>query len=217
MSILKKLLNLLYPVKCVFCHKLLSGENIRICDKCRESLPYAQGECFSRSFQHIEKCISALEYTGDVCASLHRYKFSSVLAYCEPYSELLLEALEKSGIEFDVLSWVPLSRKRLRERGYDQSFLLATALAKRIDYPVSSVLIKRKNVAAQSGAGNRESRMRNIAGAYIPFNSELIENKSVLLIDDIVTTGSTLSECAGVLLDAGCSRVYALTVAGSVM
>lgn len=133
--------------------------------------------------------------------------------YADVYGEMLMHHLGEFVNSADVISYVPLSRQRLRSRGYDQARLLAEYLAKASGKRCVPVLKKHRNTAPQSGTGGAEERKKNIKGAYVPLNSKDFRGLTVLLTDDIVTTGSTVSECAAVLKTAGAKSVYAVTVA----
>ena len=143
--------------------------------------------------------------------SLHRYKFQGAAAYYRIYAELMSACLSEHGLTPDLVTWVPLSRKRLRRRGYDQARLLAEEVARLQGLPCERTLEKIRNNPAQSGTSGVEQRQKNVLGVYRPVTS--FTGEHVLLIDDIVTTGSTLSEAAKMLLDAGAGEVSALTLA----
>jgi len=146
--------------------------------------------------------------------SIHRFKFYRCDFYAEIYSKLIEECLGKHpDIVFDYITWVPLSRKRLRKRGYDQVKLIADKLARTIDKPIWCMLKKARDTKAQSTLQDKSKRRANIAGAYTIAHNTDVHGLSILLIDDVVTTGSTLSECAKVLLLGGAERVYCATVA----
>lgn len=213
MGFISTLLDLLFPPKCVFCGRILAAAGDGWCGKCTETLPYAlnggrqEGEDF-------DFCVSPLYYKGVVRKSIHRYKFGGASAYAGTYAKLLADCIrEQPDIDFDMISWVPLSGKRKRSRGYDQAMLLALAAALELGRATAETLIKPNDVRAQSELGGREERSANISGAYVAGDPELIEGKCILLIDDIITTGSTLSECARVLLSAGAGRVICATLA----
>ena len=211
MKLIEILLELLYPSRCAFCGRLVkAGENI--CRGCVRTLPYTAGNA-AQSFENIEKCASPLYYEGKVRASLLKYKFSGCAVYSKAYGKLMADCLDEADMFCDMITWVPLSKKRLRKRGYDQARLLAEAVAEEEELPCVRTLHKLRDTPAQSGMGNRENRRKNIAGAYEVIPTEELKEKSILLIDDIVTTGSTLSECAGMLKKAGAHSVSALTVA----
>ena len=215
MSFISSLLDLLFPPKCVFCGKVLSRGDEDWCGKCTETLPYALDGGFQEG-EYFDFCISPLYYKGVVRKSILRFKFGGAAAYADAYGKLLADCIrEHPGINYDIISWVPLSGKRERSRGYDQAMLLALATALELNDVAAETLKKPKDVQAQSELSGRVERSANISGAYIAPDPELIAGKCILLIDDIVTTGSTLSECAKVLLSAGASRVVCAALASA--
>lgn len=217
MKFLHKLFDLLFPPKCIFCHKLLwdgDGDGDSICNKCETSLPYTTEANGVTTADFITKCVSPLFYRDNVRSSIHRYKFHRCDFYCKPYAKLIEECLEKHpDITFDYITWVPLSRKRLRKRGYDQAKLLADCLARDLNKPIWGMLRKIRNTKTQSTLKDKSQRRANIAGAYTLSHGTDVQGLTILLVDDVVTTGSTLSECAKVLLLGGAERVYCATVA----
>jgi len=159
-------------------------------------------------------CVSPLYYTGDVRRSILRYKFRGASHYADVYGKFLAECILKSpDITYDIVSWVPLSDKRERSRGYDQAMLLAMATALELDEIAVETLKKPHDVRAQSELGDKVQRSANISGAFVASDPELINGKQVLLIDDVVTTCSTLDECAKVLLSAGAAGVVCAALA----
>ena len=212
MSVLDRLLELLYPTRCAFCHKLLDGGQ-KVCPACLRSLPYTPMAAQRQSFPHVEACVSPLYSEGNVRLSLHRYKFKSLTAYAEVYADFVAKCIDENGIICDSITWVPLSRRRLRRRGYDQARLLAEALAKRLRLPCERTLVKKKDNPPQSRTGKAAARRANVSGVYAPERGADLTGKRLMLVDDIVTTGATLSEAAGVLRAAGASAVFAATVA----
>ena len=163
----------------------------------------------------MDQCLSPLYYHGSVKDSLHRYKFDGLSAYADIYSEFIVKCIDENQISCDSITWVPLSCRRLRKRGYDQAELLAKGIGKRLGLPPVRLLKKRRDTPPQSKTGSAEKRRANIAGAYTCLRPEQVAGKRVLLVDDIVTTGATLSEAAGVLKKAGAVEVLAATVARS--
>ena len=126
-------------------------------------------------------------------------------------TECIENNLDCSGI--DVISCVPLSSKRLRKRGYNQAELLAKEISKNLAIPEKQLLKKIKDNPAQSGTDSTKERLSNVSGVYALNDNAEVSGKTVLLVDDIVTTGATLSECARVLRKEGVARVYAVTLA----
>ena len=135
--------------------------------------------------------------------SIRRYKFKGRQGYHKTYGRLVAQCVrDHLAGRYDLITWVPLSDRRRRERGYDQAFLLSGAAA-----------LKGRNTQAQSGLSDDAARRANVLGAYTIVDPELVEGKRVFLIDDVVTTGSTLSECARVLRSAGAAEVLCATLA----
>lgn len=212
-KVIRYLLDLLFPSRCILCREFISPGRPRICGKCQARLPLTEpgskkhGDFFSG-------CISALYYEGAVKQSILRYKFHGAQSYAHAYGELLASRIyEDYGEDYDVISWVPLAPDRLRSRGYDQSERIAGDAARRLCRPLVRTLRKRRGVRPQSKSGSPERRRANISGAYRPVNPEIYEGKRVLLIDDIITSGSTLSECAKTLLLAGAEEVLCASLA----
>lgn len=213
MKVTDWLLDLLFPPRCAFCKKLLP-DNVRgVCRDCGRKLPYVPRDGQAQHFKNIEKCLSPLFYDGLVRSSLRRYKFSGITAYADIYSEFIAKCIDENKISCDIITWVPLSRKRLKKRGYDQAELLARLTAKQLGLGCVRLLKKVRDNPPQSKAGGAEKRRANTAGCYVCHKPALAAGKRILLIDDIVTTGSTLSECAGMLKKAGAAEVTAATVA----
>ena len=214
MGALSAFLDILFPPRCVFCRRFMrSGVRQQICEECLRSLPYTQGGGVKNG-EFFSVCVAPLYYEGDVRESLLRFKFKDATGYAEEYGKLLADCIrENLSGRYDLISWVPLSRKRLKERGYDQAMLLALAAALELDDVAVSTLEKPLEAEKQSLMGTEEKRRANISGAYRAADPELVDGKRVLLIDDIVTTGATLSECAKTLLSAGASEVLCAAVA----
>ena len=206
----ERLLDLLYPPKCAFCRKLVTDGRM-LCPDCERALPVPEKEKQSKKISGLAVCLSPLYYTGDVRQSLHRYKFQGAAAYYRIYAELMAACVREHGLTADLVTWVPLSRKRLRRRGYDQARLLAEEVAGRLALPCEQTLEKIRNNPAQSGTSGAEERQKNVLGVYRAVTS--FAGEHVLLVDDIVTTGATLSEAAKELLNAGAEQVSGLTLA----
>ena len=206
-------MDLFFPPKCAFCGKILTSVDDAWCSGCVESLPFTLGSGRQEG-EYYDFCVSPLFYKDAVRKSILRFKFKGASAYADVYGRILADCIrENPDINYEVISWVPLSSKRERSRGYDQAMLLALATALRLNDVAIETLKKPRDVQAQSELSGIEERNANISGAYEATDPELIEGKCVLLIDDIVTTGSTLSECAKVLLSAGAARVVCAALA----
>ena len=215
MKALETLFDLLFPPHCPFCGAI--QDHPGICPKCADKLPRAEGKDGLREGAGYGKCAFAVYYEGDVRESLLHFKFGGKASWADIYArELLVPAVvEHLSGEFDCLTWVPVSRRRLRRRGYDQARLLAQAAGRIWETPPVQLLRKRRNNPAQSGLQDAAARRANVLGVYEAVDPGQIAGRRVLLIDDILTTGSTLAECCRVLRAAGAAEVVCATVAGS--
>ncbi len=204
------LLDLLYPKKCAFCRRLVHNGRM-LCPECEKMLPFPTEEQEQLQIPPLELCLAPLYYTGKVRDSLLRDKFHGAAAYCGIYGELMAGCLQRHGGSADRITWVPLSRQRLRRRGYDQAKLLARELSRRTGIPCERLIIKTKNNPAQSGRKSREERAKNVQGVYRAIGVR--PGERIILIDDIVTTGATLKAAATELLGAGAASVTGLAAA----
>ncbi|MBE7004489.1 MAG: ComF family protein [Ruminococcaceae bacterium] len=204
------LLDLLFPPKCPFCGALdVHG----VCSKCEKALP--RMETALREGAPYGKCAVPLKYEGAVREAILRFKFRGGQSAAEGLGMLLAQcAAEELGGEFDIVTWAPVSEKRRRERGYDQAELLARAAAKCWDTRPERLLKKLRDNPPQSGLGAAERR-GNVLGIYGAAQPDKIKDARVLLIDDIVTTGSTLGECVRVLKESGAQSVVCACVASA--
>lgn len=212
MMIFDAILDLVYPRRCPFCRRVLDKKQL-VCRFCLTKLPFVPEALQGERVSNVEARYAPLYYEKSVRESLLRYKFNGAAAYADAYAELLAKCIEENNISCDIITWVPLSRRRLRKRGYDQAQLLAEAVARYMSVPCEKLLRKTRNNPAQSGTASAAARRENVRGVYAPVKPEMISGKTVLIVDDIITTGSTLSECAKILKAEGAKKILALTLA----
>lgn len=213
MSFFGTLLDLLYPPRCAFCHRLLQHDNRDVCRSCLRTLPYTGDRAEREKIPQIDRCLSPLYYEKDVRASVLRYKFGHLTLYAGIYADFMLQCLGKAALDFDCVCFVPVSRRRRRSRGFDQAELLAQELAARLNLPCVAALRKIRHNRAQSSTKSAAERRDNVKGAYRCVADERVKGRRILLVDDVVTTGSTLGECAAMLRAAGAASVCAVTLA----
>lgn len=208
------LLDLLYPPRCPFCRRLLERSGDLLCPECQRTLPWLTGSAAERKLEFVSLCAAPLRYRGAVRESVRRYKFSGMYWYSKPYGVLAAQcAQDHLAGRYDLVCWVPVSAWRRWRRGYDQSRLLAIQTAAHLGVEAVDALRKVKHNRPQSSIRDSARRRANVLGAYRVKNPALVRDKRVLLIDDVVTTGSTLSECARTLRMAGARDVVCLTLA----
>lgn len=208
-KITDNLLGVFFPRKCPFCGKL-TGKTL-LCETCEAALPRCeeirQGADFGR-------CTAPLYYEGQVRDAILAFKFKAKLGGLDAFGRLMAQtAAERYSGEFDAITWVPVSKKRLKKRGFDQARYLTASMC--VDWHVTPLETLRKVVdnPPQSGLDEAAARRANVLGAYEAVSPEQFAGKRLLLVDDICTTGSTLGECARVLKAAGAAEVLCLTLA----
>jgi competence protein ComFC len=214
----------LYPPNCGGCGAL--GE--RWCRTCQEQTQKIVGNvCPSCGYPQIgtEICQSCLStapaynalrswgfFKGPLREALHNLKYRQDLGLGEIFSLHLIKLVSELNWQIDGICPVPLSRKRAQQRGYNQSSLLAWPISLGLKIPYLPKGVERiRDTRSQVGLSKPE-RIQNVLGAF-QARSSLVKCKSILIVDDVTTTGSTIQSCAQALLDAGAKAVYGLTLA----
>ena len=210
---IRRVLEWLFPAKCILCRGVLEKDETDLCRSCRiDQSEYPYGR---KKVPHITDLTAVWRYEGQVRKSLHRYKFGNARHYAAPYGRLMAMRISRDLPRADVVTWVPVSAKRLRRRGYDQAELLARAAAPELELACEQLLEKFRDNRANSSLKDPAHRRANVLGVYRAVRQEDIRGKRILLLDDIVTTGATASECARVLLTAGAKEVYFAAMAAA--
>ncbi len=208
------LLDLLFPPKCAFCGRLV--EEGDVCAACAEALPFREG---AASVQVIGEgrypCALAFYYEGPVRDGVRALKFGKKSWRARVFARYIAQtAAEELSGGFDAVSFVPVSLRRNFERGFDQARLLAEEAANIWGVKAEAVLRKDRHTRAQSSLQDAALRKTNVKGAYRVPHPERVRGRRFLLIDDVCTTGSTLSAAADALLEAGAAGVVCAVLAG---
>ena len=204
-------LDLLYPPKCPFCGRVLERGEEGACAICPEGLPWHPEP---KAVPGCDVCLSPLWYQDGVREGVHRYKFDGGAGHAALFGLLMAQCLtDRWDGPVDLVTWVPLHPKRLARRSYDQAELLALRVGELTGLAVESTLEKVRAAAAQSGIDGEEARKANVKDAYRALPGLDLSGKRIVLIDDVATTGATLSECAAALRRAGAASVVGLTFA----
>ena len=206
------LLELLYPSRCVLCYEL-TQKRAKVCESCASELTELK-----KTDKHIpfsRKTYALWHYDGKVRNSLLRFKFSNKRHYAHFYGQALSSRLLREDVPVDIITWVPVSRKRRFKRGYDQVQLIARVLEKYTGIPHRRCLRKIKDNPPQSSIVGEAQRRANVMGVYRAVRTARFQGKRVLLLEDIITTGATISECTKTLLIAGAGEVYCAAVAAA--
>ena len=226
--------SLFYPPACEICEKNISAKEY-LCDACQASAPritrpfcdkcsepfsgaieghFACGNCANQTL-HFDAAISAYRARGIVRQLIHDFKYKQRPHLRHVIAAWLAASLADQrlqGCKFDLIVPVPLHPARQRQRGFNQAALIAKLIAARAGAPLKPVLQRVRFTTTQT-AFDRAKRMENLHNAFRLRDKTDVRGLRVLLIDDVLTTGSTLSECARVLKEAGAISVYAATAA----
>lgn len=211
---------LIFPRRCMLCRGFLTKDETDLCHHCRSEAPVYPFGAFNPpkngkiNTHFLDSFTAVWYYEEDVRRSILRYKFNRAVYLAPKFGALLAMKLLQQGPEpFDILTWVPVSRVRRFQRGYDQCRLLAKYVGRELDQPAVRTLRKKRNVPPQSSLATAAERKANILGAYEIKSGIDLRGKTVILIDDIFTTGSTMNECARMLLSAGAKEVHGAAIA----
>ncbi len=220
---------LIFPHRCIWCDEIVKyGETE--CENCRNKVKFIKNETCSVCGRDIENCscgnlkycflrnISCFYYENAGAKGIINFKlrFPDNRKLNE-FSKILISKIKKSyvGVEFDLITCVPLYRKKLRKRGFNQSALLAEKISKELSIDFcEDLIIKIKDTIGQHEL-NQNERMKNLKNSFTVNNKYNIKGFRILLVDDVITTGSTLNECSKVLLKSGADSVYCSTLAAT--
>jgi ComF family protein len=219
-----QLLDLLYPSRCVNCHRM--GEPL--CSICLSSIRFVSPPCCPRCSRPLmiegEPClqcrtfplhlvqIRAVAYhEGAMREAIHAFKYRHRTELAAPLTVLLQENLERSAINLDIITAVPLHPRRQVERGYNQADLLTKLLAHNVGLPYVDGLRRIRPTKDQIGL-DVAARHENMRAAFEADPASFL-GRRVLIVDDVCTTGATLDDCAVALASQGARSIYGLTVA----
>lgn len=221
----EQLLSAVLTKQCRFCGKVIEPERELCCD-CEATVSFISGErcnfcgaekkrCTCKNHRMRYDGITAPFYYED-CAqtALLRLKFGNKEFVAHTLAQDMADAVRESfcGIHFDLIAFVPFSRQQIMTRHYNQSELLAYSLSHFLKIPVKNIMVKLFDTEVQHTLGGRE-RTGNVIGVYDIKPKAVLDGLTVLLVDDIKTTGATLNECARILKLRGAEKVYCVTAA----
>ena len=230
--IAKNFINLVYPLHCAACKSPLEAlDELRVCASCIKKirpnpLPWCKScgraltnasdicaECRKKRFS-FERAYSAYTYEDALKELIHQFKYRNRLSLAKILSNLMIDfVMDNTGVvdKIDLVTYVPLPNNRLRKRGFNQSKVLAAKLSERFGIALGDLLEKTRATRPQSEL-SRDRRLVNVKGAFRAKEPYPV-NKRILLVDDVMTTGTTLDECSRVLVDSGAKSVRCLTLA----
>ncbi len=220
------LADVLFPSYCVACGTAVPYAAHLLCVRCRNSIEPVRDRCArcsgvetddgcslcgNRRF-YPSRHIAAAEYEGPLEKALHALKFKGRRRLHRPLAGLLYNALGEAAEGAEIVTAVPMNRDKKWKRGFNQSELMARQLARRLGRPYFALLAENRRAATQKTLHSRD-RYLNVLGRYRVINTAAAAGKRVLLVDDILTTGATINECARMLISGGAVDVISVTVA----
>ena len=215
-TIFNYILDLIYPPVCGICGKI---DKNSLCNKCnlkvKKEAVFGVDEYCETQDKLFDEHLYVFIYSGIIRNAILNYKFNNKSYIYKTITKFLLKNEKFVEIikSYDIIIPVPLSKKRMKERGYNQSELIAKEISKTLNIDLNKQsLIKNQNTVAQSTL-NKEERLKNSQGVYTLKYPNKITNKNVLIIDDIYTTGSTVNECSKKILKANPEKIGVLTIA----
>lgn len=238
---LKKFFEIIFPSRCLTCRKMIS-DNALFCNEDWQKLQFiTEPKCkicaypfFYEGSAHASllcaQCIAKkpffdstttiFKYNEQIKKIIFDLKYYDSTHLSKKFAQLILQKIKNEVHEYDLIVAVPLHKKRLRERKFNQAILLAQAIlkeAKHIEfYP--NIMLRKKYTKSQAHLKQKE-REKNLSGSFV-FNEkyrEKIKGKNILLVDDVMTTGSTLNSCAKILKKVGCNKIRVITIAKTVL
>ncbi len=228
-TLVQALKALIWPQRCIFCNELIFDNRKCTCEKCKENLPYIKGKiCFkcgrekkecmcTSNIMYYDKAVCALYFTDNVRKCIHSMKFRFEKNISQPLSEYMLDALNEyySDERFDLIVNVPMLTKERKRRGFNQSEELAFYISRKTNIPFKRDMIKKLYKTEKQFSVHSIERFGNVFAAYHIDPEVNLDGLNVLLIDDVQTTGATLSECGKMLLLAGAQSVCCLSFAAT--
>ncbi|MCY6369801.1 ComF family protein [Clostridium ganghwense] len=209
------ILNVIYSDgrECTICNEYVSDEKL-LCNKCRAEVKLCK-EYFKICEETFEvKCFSSAYYSGIIKELIINLKYKNDFKAGEVLVQYMVDTIRKQNIKFDVITYVPSTKKSIKKRGYNQSKYLARTISYKIDTKSLEFLVKFNNTKDQIGL-NGEERWKNLKDSFKCINIKYLKNKRILLVDDVITTGATSFYCAKAMLRSGASEVIILTCAKS--
>ena len=199
-----------HECKCAVCGEYVEETNI--CDECRKKIKLCR-DAIRISKDHNEIiCYSVSYYSNIMTKLILRLKYKSDFACGDIIGNFMINFIQENGIKFNGITFVPMTRKAIKKRGYNQSRLLAEIISKKFDVELIDCLKKVRETKDQIGL-NSDSRWRNISSSFKIKNSSKVLNKNILIVDDVITTGATSYYCAKEILNNGAKGVSILTAA----
>ena len=232
---IKRIFDFLYPKNytCVVCGDDVFNNKYYVCKYCLKTLPFLTGKLCKHcsdpmvgggdyckrckaGLHYYDRAISPFVYKDTIAMLIQDFKYNNKKYLAKTLASFMSEKFKTEKLYVDIIVPVPLCEKRLKLRGFNQSALLANEISYTLNVPAYENAVVRVKETLQQTKLNIMERQSNLKDAFVVKKKKMVKGKSVLLIDDVYTTGATSTECARMLKLAGASAVYVLTVAHTV-
>ena len=213
---LEAFLNFLYPPVCVICKSCPDAGQKLVCQNCWSNLPLDRPVAHDPATRgELQEIRSVWQFSEEVQTVIHELKYHNKKSLSKRFGcEMAVLLLRTPAYaEADLLMPVPLHRTRFRERGFNQSLLLCQAISSHTGMPVESQVLRRTKHTGPQAKLSATERERNVATAFQVVDAGALKCKSIIVVDDVLTTGATLRACAAALRRAGATRIFGLTAA----
>ena len=237
MKIFHRILDFLLPTSCSYCNSPVGDSGVPffctvcwndfsaisgpVCPQCGR--PFDSPEALTHSAGHLcqscrqkppvfDQALSVGHFEGPLREAIHQFKYRPCRSLGKPLARWMAENIRLVST-LDVVMPVPLHISRLRQRGFNQALMLAEVISKTFQLPLSFDNLKRVRPTVPQVELSGEDRIKNVAGAFALARPDEVRERSILIVDDVFTTGATMNECADVLKAGGAGRVTALTLA----
>jgi len=232
---IKRLFDILFPksYSCVICSDEIFDNPYEICKDCEKGLSFLSGNLCLHCYDYVlgdgnyckrckgkkfvcDRAVAPFEYKDLVKKLILGLKYSNKKYYANGLAKYMSDCVVKNELDFDYIMAVPLCEKRLKTRGYNQAFLLAEKISEILNKPlIDGNLIRVKETPTQTNLTYQERKL-NMKDAFKVFDKKQIKDKSILIVDDVYTTGATINACCSALKKAGSGKVYCVTVGHTV-
>ncbi len=221
----KGLLKVLFPQRCAYCGKVVSLNGLA-CEECAASLPRIEGrvclmcgrdktECSCGSEKYYKSVVAPFYFEGVVRKGVHQFKFRNHRQHCEAYAFEMAQTVKErlAGIDFDFITPIPMTKKSIKKRGYNQVELLADAVSEQIGIECRKDILKKIYETDNQHSMSYFTRKGNLVGVFDVADPEKVKGKKILICDDISTSGETLNECAKMLWLYDAKEIHCICLA----
>lgn len=219
--ILKRVFSYVYPYKCIFCGDTLQSDaSIEACEPCLSMIEFIEGDAPKKDFYPSQACDGVFclcTYEGLVREAILRFKFNEKDYYHRCFTKLLVAKIQDyhKNNPFDICLSVPMHKERIKKRGYNQARLLSNDIALLLNIEEASDFFVRDVYTQKQSLQKKELRKENLKASFKVLDKEKIALKKILLLDDIITTGSTVEACSKILKEAGAKSVHIAVIASA--